>query len=69
MVEPSAATLRAEIEALLERSKQLRLLATENMRESAEALAEAERLIEEAEKRARTDAQRLRRVLPAPNDE
>jgi hypothetical protein len=68
MIEPSAAALRAEIEALLERSRQLRSLAMENMRESAAALARAECLIEEAERRARTEAGSSRRVPPARND-
>ncbi len=51
--------LHAEVRALLERSRQLRDMAADNMRLSQEALAEAQRLLDQAHERARAAEKHL----------
>jgi hypothetical protein len=57
-----SATLKSEIQALLDRSKQLRDQAAENMRQSAAALAKADELLRQAEGQAHDREQRRLRV-------
>jgi ElaB/YqjD/DUF883 family membrane-anchored ribosome-binding protein len=61
MADDTPPDLNAEVRALLARSKELRESAAENMRQSAEALAKAERLLEEADARARAAEREGRR--------